>query len=135
MSNRERILVVDEVSDTAEVLQAVLEPRGLTVNRVRRLDLANSTGAASRPAVVVLNVESTNGTGPAEWNDWRDVPLVIIGTAHLPVARSTPSAECPPAARRVLSKPFQFAELVAAIEAMIVRPPPFDSTTRRGRLD
>jgi len=131
LSNRERILVVDEVSDTAEVLQAVLEPRGLTVNRVRRLDSAIAAGDASRPAVVVLNVESTDSRGSSEWKDWQDVPLVIIGTARLAVAASNGSAECMPATRRILQKPFQFAELIAAIEAMIARPPPIQAATGR----
>src|SRR5262245_47405832 len=65
VSNRDRILVVDEASDTAEVLQAVLEARGVSVQRVRRLDPSAATADERCPAVVVLNAESMDGTSPA----------------------------------------------------------------------
>src|SRR5207302_5095331 len=51
---RERVLVVDEISDTAEVLQAVLEPRGVIVNRVARLGQAALPTVENCPAVVVV---------------------------------------------------------------------------------
>lgn len=131
MSNRERILVVDEISDTAEVLQAVLAPRGVTVNRICRWGQTENPAAENRPAVVVYDAESqadgalTDGALKAG-GTWPGVPQVIIGT--LRVARSdsddsdgnVPAA--PVAQRRYLQKPFQFAELVQAIEALIAPP-------------
>src|SRR5262245_47263481 len=119
VSNRDRILVVDEASDTAEVLQAVLKPRGVCVQRVRRLD-QSAAPDESCPAVVVLNAESMDGTSPADLAVWQHVPQVIIGTVRIPAATVGASHG---ASRRVLRNPFQFAELLQAIESLIDAPP------------
>ena len=123
MSNRERVLVVDEISDTAEVLQAVLEPRGVTVNRVSRWGQNEFPTVENRPSVVVYDVESlADGALPASGN-WHGVPQIIIGTIRLPKSDGAKSDRKEPAApdvqRRYLQKPFQFAELIQAIEALI----------------
>ena len=116
MSERERVLVVDAVSDTAEVLRAILEPRGMTVNRVRRLDEREIPAAAEPPAVLVLDADSS-GPLAAGWSRLQSVPQVIIGTW-----RSVEAGESACGApTRYLHKPFQFAELVQAIEALIAR--------------
>jgi DNA-binding response OmpR family regulator len=115
--NRERVLVVDEVSDTAEVLQAVLEPRGVAVNRVRRLDSNVAFTNENRPAVVVLNAEALNHSTAADLAGWQDVPQVILGTLRVPASAGEPVGGGP--ARRILHKPFHFAELITAIEALI----------------
>ena len=118
MSHRERVLVVDDVSDTADVLRAVLEPRGLSINRVRRIGRSGETIDSLPPAVLVLDVESLDGAAPLEISGWRSVPQVIIGTV-----RSGPGAQqlSDDAGRRYLQKPFQFAELVQAIESLIAQ--------------
>jgi CheY-like chemotaxis protein len=124
VSNRERILVVDDVSDTAEVLQAVLEPRGVTVNRVSQRGRLETSTVANRPAVVVYDAESlTDGTPPAD-RSWQGVPQIIIGTmqvAHSPdsAASDGNALAAPNSQRRYLQKPFHYAELVQAIEALI----------------
>jgi DNA-binding response OmpR family regulator len=122
VSNCERILVVDEVSDTAEVLQAVLEPRGLTVNRVSRLDQSLAPSVETRPAVVVLDVESCDEANCRDWGGWQSVPQVIIGTIQLSTVATRESQSQTTAERRYLQKPFQYADLVQAIEALIVSP-------------
>lgn len=133
MSKRESILVVDETSDTAEVLQAVLAPRGVLVNRVCRWGQTENPTVENRPAVVVYDAESmsdksladglsvngasTNGAMAADGN-WHGVPQIIIGTMRVAVSdKNAPAA--PDAHRRYLQKPFQFAELVQAIETLI----------------
>jgi len=98
-----RILVVDDVTDTEEVLRAVLEPRGMLVNRRRRDHSGSQTFA--RPSVVVLDEANT----PQTEVEFSDVPQVILGRSELPAAHD----------RRVLSKPFQYAELVQAIEQLV----------------
>jgi DNA-binding response OmpR family regulator len=118
VSNPDRILVVDEASDTAEVLQAVLEARGVSVQRVRRLDPSAATADESCPAVVILNAESMDGTSPADLAVWQHVPQVIIGTVRIPAATAGAS-HAGGASRRVLRNPFQFAELLQAIESLI----------------
>jgi DNA-binding response OmpR family regulator len=109
---------VDGVSDTAEVLQAVLEPRGLTVNRVRRLELAAADAGESRPSVLILDAEAFDDANPATRGDWQTVPQVIIGTLRVAEEPSQPFAP-----RRILRKPFHFAELVQAVESLIGREP------------
>jgi DNA-binding response OmpR family regulator len=122
VSNSDRVLVVDEASDTAEVLQAVLEPRGVSVQRVRRLDRSAATLDECRPAVVVLNAESMDGTSSADLALWQHVPQVIIGTIQIPSA-TVGASHAVGASRRVLRNPFQFAELLQAIESLIDAPP------------
>jgi DNA-binding response OmpR family regulator len=72
----------------------------------------------ARPAVVVVDVEAYDGANHPGWENWRSVPQVIIGTVRLPAA-STSGATKPATRRRYLQKPFQFADLVHAIEALI----------------
>ena len=117
MSERERVLVVDEISDTAEVLQAVLGPRGLTVNRVSRLE--ERSLRADRPAVLVLDADSSGATAP-DRDDLRNVPQIIIGTWHASARAGAQSSGAQPE-RRYLQKPFHFADLVRAIESLIAR--------------
>jgi DNA-binding response OmpR family regulator len=119
VSIRERVLVVDDVSDTADVLKAVLEPRGVTVNRVRRLDANTAPAIENRPAVVVLNADSLNGSAGADLAGWHNVPQVILGTLHVPAPADQPVGGSP--ARRMLQMPFHFAELIQAIESLIGR--------------
>jgi len=123
VSNRERILVVDEVSDTAEVLQAVLEPRGVTVNRISRWGQTESSTVENRPAVVIYDAESSADGAPTAGGNWHSVPQIIIGTIRVDRTsdrgRTGSHATAPESERRYLQKPFHFAELVQAIEALI----------------
>jgi DNA-binding NtrC family response regulator len=118
VSNRERVLVVDAVSDTADVLQAVLEPRGLTVNRVRRLEMAAPAADGDCPAVLILDAESLNCASAVISDGWQNVPQVIIGKVQMGAETTAPRAT-----RRFLQTPFQFAELVQAIESLIGEEP------------
>ena len=121
MSKPECVLVVDEISDTADVLQAVLEPRGVAVSRVRRL--GEPAGAVIRPSLMVLDAESLAGSAPRCDQGWHGIPQVIIGsiTVDEPAQSDDRIAH---SGRRYLQKPFQFAELMEAIESLIspVRP-------------
>ena len=118
MSKSECVLVVDEISDIAEVLQAVLEPRGVAVNRVRRLGEPPAAGAADRPSVMVLDSGSLPGSLPSADSDWQNIPQVIIGKIHGAESAAADDTVANPE-RRYLQKPFQFAELVQAIESLI----------------
>jgi len=117
VSNRDQVLVVDEMSDTADVLRAVLEPRGLSVNRVRRYEPPELPIPDPRPAVVVLDADAQEAPAAQAWHN---VPLVVIGQVRI---TESPVADAPgaPAQRHFLQKPFQFAELVQAVERMIAR--------------
>ena len=116
VSNGQRVLVVDDVSDSAEVLRAVLAPRGVHVDRIRAGRFSPSDQSTPQtPSVVVIDMEPS-AISPAPGTSWEDVPQVIIGSARLsPIA---PQEEGQPA-RQYLRKPFEYAELVRAIEKFI----------------
>jgi DNA-binding response OmpR family regulator len=119
VSNRECVLVVDRVPDTALVLEAALAPRGLTVNRIRRLDPALPPAVANRPTVIVVDLESCEPLSNSPCEDWQNVPQVIIGTMHAGETANDAPRRCGAPQRRYLQKPFQFSELIEAIEALI----------------
>ena len=78
----QRVLVVDGLSETEAVLRAVLEPKGLEVDRVRGVSTGvfsrGRLAAKERPSLVVLHVE--DGPVPIPTPDgWQDVPRIIIG--------------------------------------------------------
>lgn len=117
MASGQRVLVVDESSDTAEVLKAVLEPRGMRVDRAFR---AVSYGAnlpsepPSRLSLVVLDEESL-ASGVVDTQDWGAVPRIIIGGISIPSPQSPGNG----APERHLQKPFHYAELLRAIDSLI----------------
>lgn len=110
MSNGQRVVVVDDVSETDEVLRALFEPRGVQIDRLSsRAWPLSATNAAD---VVVVD---TDGVGlRAPW-DATDVPHVFIGTARLP-ALATDDGGSP---QHYLCKPFEVAELIRTIEKFI----------------
>jgi CheY-like chemotaxis protein len=113
VTNGQRVLVIDEVSDTEEVLRAVLERRGVQVDRWRS---PHPTGLPAEPApdVVVIDLGRAH---PTPGSPWQNVPQVIIGTAAVAdTGENTPSP-----ARHYLRKPFHYAELVQAVERLIAR--------------
>jgi DNA-binding response OmpR family regulator len=114
--NCQRVVVVDEIADTGEVLKAVLEPRGWHVDRVRRLDQVREADGAGRPTLMVVAAGESDVGVDADCS-LADVPRVIIGT--LQVAAETPSAS---ASRQYLAKPFHYAELLRAIDNLLTQP-------------
>lgn len=107
MANPERVLVVDGISETAEVLRAVLEPRGVQVERIRGHRLRDANRDRS-PSIVVLHEESSPAAG-----SWPGVPRVIIGS-YQPGEHGEPGS-----GSRRLAGPFQYPELIAAIEDLL----------------
>ena len=105
-----RVLVIDGLSETEEVLKAVLEPRGLTVDRIRG-DAAQKVEALS-PSVVVVHLDESRHT-VVEADGFPNVPQVIIGSAEI-------SCCCDAVCRhQYLRKPFQYRELIQAIEQLL----------------
>lgn len=118
MTTAARVLVVDELTDTTEVLRAVLEPRGMTVDQARHGEF---TGTPEKhltetpvPGLSLVVVDDDTATlRGLSASAWKNVPTVIIGrTKAGPAATGA-------AGRRYLGKPFQYAELLRAIDALI----------------
>lgn len=114
LNRTDRVLVVDGLRETADVLRAVLEPRGFDVARVRGGAASGSDCDAPMPRVIVMHQEDDQpDCSPAV--AWSDVPRVIIS--------SDEHAESPPrlstGRQRYLQKPFQYGELIHAIERLL----------------
>jgi CheY-like chemotaxis protein len=112
----QRVLVVDGLSETEEVLRAVLEPKGLEVDRVRGADTVVFSrarlAAKKRPSLVVLHVEDGRTPMPAS-DGWQNVPRIVIGATK----DASPSGLA--AHEHHLEKPFQYGELIRTIERLL----------------
>ena len=116
MENGRRVLVVDELTETADVLRAVLEPRGMRVEGSTRPSEDSQSPARTPPAVVVVDEDTAEFRG-VDRHNWGDVPRVIIGTVRLPVDSDGNPRE------RFLQKPFHYADLIREIENLISTDP------------
>jgi CheY-like chemotaxis protein len=111
----QRVVVVDGLAETAQVLKAVLEPRGLQVERISRDRATGPLRLPKAPHVVVLHEDDAAGwRGYSE--PWPEIPRVVIGSAEIP-ARPSHSGQ-----QQYLAKPFQYRELIQAIERLLVEP-------------
>jgi hypothetical protein len=108
---KQRVLVVDGLSETEEVLRAVLEPRGLMVDRIRSTG-TEELAAKRRPSVMVLHVDEEPAT-TAPPAGWQNVPRILIGAAKVSDACNCPTAE------HHLEHPFQYGELIRTIERLL----------------
>ena len=114
--NQTSVMLVDGLTETEEVLKGVLEPRGTQVTRVRSTRSTFSTASQGVPSVVVVH-ESERSTGLTFRQrtvsaPWDDVPRVVIGQTH--ANSSSAKQGC-----RYLTQPFEYAELVTAIESLL----------------
>lgn len=100
------ILVVDGLSETTDVLKAVFEPRGHTVNRIRQAQLP--TSFLSQPRVVVWHANDSEDSVIAD--RFQGVPRIVIGR--------TTSATTARGSRR-FSQPFEYGDLLHAIESLL----------------
>lgn len=114
MTNGQRVLVVDGLAETEEVLKAVLEPQGLEVNRIRR-HFSPGSQAAEPPHLVILH-EERHAEASASEESWADVPRVIIGSVSLPESRNSDSSG---SRSEYLSQPFQYRDLIQAVEQLL----------------
>lgn len=105
-------------SETEEVLKAVFEPRGHTVrlwrsNSFPASEISDGIGVMSGRAPQLLVVdEHDNSVPPCE--QWAQIPRIIIGkisSAKNPVVEN--------GRYKMLSHPFEYRELVSAIESML----------------
>lgn len=111
MDHGQRVLVVDGETETEEVLRAVLEPRGLRVDRIRSMAGSNET---LRPSLLVIDDDGSDPpAAPSE--QWQSVPRIVIGTARVPEGSGSDPT------RHFLRKPFQYPELIAAVEQLLDR--------------
>ena len=147
MPSRSQVLVVDRQTDMRDVLRAVLEPRGVTVERVTPGEAAqlkavhSSPRAAERtspPHLLVIDADAT-ASAMSAMQRWPQVPCIVVGRFEVPVRPNSdrdPTASAridrnmlpqsrsnPPdehrAATAVLAKPFAYGDLIERILAII----------------
>jgi len=111
----QRVVVINGIRETEEVLRAVFGARGYEVSRLRQVPPPDSPRSCERPQVVVVDLEDDEAadTLSGEQN-WRDVPRVMIGPRTATRGETVRSSDiC------YLPKPFQYPELVQAIERLL----------------
>lgn len=105
----QQVVIVDGVPETAQVLRAVLEPHGHRVERVRGFD--PSAIPAAPGTVLVLHDDGASESDRR--HKYGTIPRVIIGSLASGSAK-TGGTECR------LAQPFQYAELIRAVESLLV---------------
>ena len=110
MASGQRVLLVDGLSETEEVLKAVLEPRGLHVDHVSGPPHDGTASDSLPPHVLVIHDDGDSADG-SDRNGWRRIPQVIIGSAEV--------APMSDDRHRYLREPFQYRELIQAIEQLL----------------
>ena len=102
-----RMIVVDGLAETAQVLHAVFAPRGHQVERRRGYE--NLLAADDAPSLIIVH---DDGSGTACRQPVATGPQIII-------ARRGDTVAPLPAAERRLSQPFQYSDLIAAVESLL----------------
>lgn len=138
VQSNQRVLVVNGLRETTDVLKTVLEPRGFAVSRIRD-DQFHGHQKAQRPDLVVLHEDETlhddftsqNGSCKKSQREtiWKDIPQIVIRATEQREPQKTPTNNEQQQAttvhivssnrERYLQKPFQYSELVQAIEQLL----------------
>ena len=113
MVNGQRVLVIDGMHEIQEVLHAVLAPRGMQVDWVRSHVQQVPGEAAGRPDVLVIDAAALPIQKSGTDREWRGVPQVILG------ADEGASAADADSQHTYLNTPFQFPDLIRAIERLL----------------
>lgn len=116
MTNGQRVLVVDGLNETEEVLKAVLEPQGLEINRIRT-HLRQNLQDAKPPHVVIFHEEAVEHSSSVA-KAWPHVPRLIIGSVTFP-DRSASQPCCDSPREEHLSLPFHYRDLIRAVENLL----------------
>lgn len=113
VSDGRRVLVVDGLTETEEVLKAVLEPRGWQVDRIRRHARFSDSPVRQKPHLVVLHAHEDSSWTDTDGN-WNSVPQIVIGSMQVEDEASRQNGDC-----RYFCNPFHYGELIQAIEQML----------------
>ena len=106
-----QVLVIDGASDTEAVLKAVLEPRGAQVERARAGRMSHRSESSPVPQIVVIDLDDASAAASAA--SFSESHRILIGSHKTPVEERD----------RFLAKPFQYPELLRAIEDLLALPP------------
>ena len=115
MDHGRRVLVIDGLRETVDVLKAVLEPRGTAVSRIRSDQIREMAFNKSphQPSVVVFH---DDGPSQIAKEAWVDIPHVVISSKN---HEGSGKQAVHPEKQQYLKKPFHYSELVQAIERLL----------------
>jgi DNA-binding response OmpR family regulator len=112
-----RVLIVDESSESREILRALLEHRGAATIEARRPEQAIPLAVACRPDVIVLDADSDHSADGRATADLQTAagrsltPIIILGTIRPLAGGYRPG--------QILSKPYHYGALIGKIEALL----------------
>lgn len=115
-------MLVDGIPETEQVVRAVFEPRGMQVTRLdpsRNTELSRSEVRHTVDLVIIDEEDGAEQPMDAGRSDWSQSCRVVIGSARCPAEQT--------AGQQYLRKPFQYAELIRAIERLL-EPKPVPGT-------
>lgn len=113
MENGQRVLVIDGLSETEQVLRAVFGPQGAQVDRIRRSGI-DSRLNERRPAPDVVVIHQGANTRDSQTSfAWPSIPQVVIGSAEI-LQKDESSPE-----RHYLQEPFDYGELIDAVQRLL----------------
>lgn len=120
MSPQQSVLIVDESSESREVLRTVLERGGTRILEATKPQQGLEMARRLHPDLIVLDLETEPADAAAGWaGDFektaqtRQTPIVVLATARCQAAR-LPRGE-------FISKPYQYGPLIRRIEHLLGR--------------
>lgn len=114
-----RILIIDGPRENVDVLKAVFEPRGATVERIRGYRPLAADDSRNRPTLVVVDADSLEPVSPAvpeniaanePHSNHPQAGRVVLGPLRAGLRRPTD---------RVLESPYEIAELLQSVESAL----------------
>jgi hypothetical protein len=108
----QRVLLIDGLDETEQVLKAVLEPQGTRIDRVCRDQMRQNAAVGAPPDVVIVHENAAT----SDTESFRNVPRILIGTAKLPDNCAASTVE------HCLPRLFQYRDLIQAVEGLLAAP-------------
>lgn len=120
MNESFRVLVIDEATDTGEVLKAVYEPHGGHVNCIHSFRRFSSLAKNDIPDVLVLHESSELSNHPDVESQYANVPRVVIGSATMKRPETETPQEKPVGSNRIdVSEPFDYRDLIQSVDQLL----------------
>jgi hypothetical protein len=117
LCSQRSVLIVDPAEETREVLQTVLERRGVSTMSAGRLRAGLALARQNQPDVIVLDVESVDAPSQHDWTPLGGLSpanrpkLLLLGTFRRQ-GESFPDGE-------FMRKPYEYGALIRKIEELI----------------
>ncbi|MBN2579800.1 MAG: hypothetical protein JXB10_12500 [Pirellulales bacterium] len=117
VNDRQRVLIVDGSEENREVLQTVLERRGIGTQVASRPMEGERLARQFPPDLIVYDLDSApvvEQSGSAQWPE--DTPDPAVAVLFLGTLRR----QCPPGPQReFVSKPYHYGPLICKIEELL----------------